>query len=643
MKLVILTLVTLAACDLFAIPQQINYQGQLTRTNGSPLDTTVAITFRLYNVVSGGTSLWTETHPSVAVTAGLFQVLLGSVTTLPDSFTANTRWLGVTVGNNTEMTPRRQIASIPYAYRAGTVDGATGGTVSGDVVINSKLNVGTGNTNAGSFANVLGQDNVASGSNSAVGGGRYNKARGSYAVIAGGGSGAEVDSNSATGNSTFIGSGRGNVASGTVATVGGGEDNISSSSRSVVSGGIRNTASNVQTTVGGGEDNTASGSHATVGGGGYNKARGAFSFIGGGGGTDVDSNSANGFSAAIVGGFHNLSADSGAFVGGGANNRSRGKYSVVAGGGGLTAADSNSASGDYAVIGGGKSNTANGDYAVIGGGSNNTALDLAVTVGGGHSNSAIDYAATIAGGYSNTCSGDSGTVGGGSDNNVSGTAATVSGGYSNYAFGYCSTIPGGYNNTASARFAFAAGRNTNADDVGAFIWGDSTDGLFSSAGVNTFNVRSSGGINLWTNPTLSVGVTLTAGDNTWNSVCDSTLKTRIEKVSGREMLDKLADVPVYRWHHKDGNPNLQHIGPMAQDFWNAFKVGGDSLKISTIDPSGVALAAIQELAKQLEEERTAVRRYETRNLKQDEEIAELRAMVQSLIAEKQHSSWTGKE
>jgi hypothetical protein len=37
---------------------------------------------------------------------------------------------------------------------------------------------------------------------------------------------------------------------------------------------------------------------------------------------------------------------------------------------------------------------------------------------------------------------------------------------------------------------------------------------------------------------------------------------------------------------------------MAQDFWNLFHVGSDSLKISTLDPAGIALAAIQELQKQ---------------------------------------------
>ncbi|MBL0062612.1 MAG: hypothetical protein IPP40_14285 [bacterium] len=51
----------------------INYQGQLTSPTGTPLDTTVVITFDIYPVVSGGAASWTETHPSVVVTDGLFR------------------------------------------------------------------------------------------------------------------------------------------------------------------------------------------------------------------------------------------------------------------------------------------------------------------------------------------------------------------------------------------------------------------------------------------------------------------------------------------------------------------------------------------------------------------------------------------
>ncbi|MCC6477490.1 hypothetical protein IT157_10595 [bacterium] len=125
----------------FAIPQLINYQGQLTSPSGTPLDTTVAMSFALYDSVSGGTAVWTETHPSVTVTDGLFSVQLGSVTSLPDVFAVN-RWLGVTVGGDTELSPREQLISVAYAYRVGTVGGATGGTVTGNITADSVITGG---------------------------------------------------------------------------------------------------------------------------------------------------------------------------------------------------------------------------------------------------------------------------------------------------------------------------------------------------------------------------------------------------------------------------------------------------------------------------------------------------------------------
>ena len=67
------------------------------------------------------------------------------------------------------------------------------------------------------------------------------------------------------------------------------------------------------------------------------------------------------------------------------------------------------------------------------------------------------------------------------------------------------------------------------------------------------------------------------------------------------LLEKVVRTPIKQWSYSSPDPSIEHIGPMAQDFWNAFHLGDDSLSISTIDPSGIALAAIQELAKRNEE------------------------------------------
>jgi hypothetical protein len=61
----------------------------------------------------------------------------------------------------------------------------------------------------------------------------------------------------------------------------------------------------------------------------------------------------------------------------------------------------------------------------------------------------------------------------------------------------------------------------------------------------------------------------------------------------------VSQLPIKQWSYKSQDASIEHIGPMAQDFWNAFHLGEDCLGISTIDPDGIALAAIQELAKRL--------------------------------------------
>ncbi len=72
------------------------------------------------------------------------------------------------------------------------------------------------------------------------------------------------------------------------------------------------------------------------------------------------------------------------------------------------------------------------------------------------------------------------------------------------------------------------------------------------------------------------------------------------------MLDQLRDLPIERWHYKgDAAP---HIGPMAQDFAAAFRVGDDDRVIYTVDAQGVALAAIQALAAEVAELRSQVAR-----------------------------------
>jgi Chaperone of endosialidase len=91
------------------------------------------------------------------------------------------------------------------------------------------------------------------------------------------------------------------------------------------------------------------------------------------------------------------------------------------------------------------------------------------------------------------------------------------------------------------------------------------------------------------------GAYLTDG-GVWTNTSDRNLKDDIIVLEEQDILEKLMKIPLTRWKYK--GTNEYHIGPMAQDFYEAFKVGLDNTSISTIDPAGVALASIQALKKE---------------------------------------------
>lgn len=112
------------------IPPLINYQGMLTDASGNPINGTVSVVFRIYDVATGGTALWEETQ-GVSVLNGLFNVLLGSVNPIPlDLFSGSERYLGLTVGSDAEMVPRKRLVSVGYSFRAEDADHFGGKEVS---------------------------------------------------------------------------------------------------------------------------------------------------------------------------------------------------------------------------------------------------------------------------------------------------------------------------------------------------------------------------------------------------------------------------------------------------------------------------------------------------------------------------------
>jgi microcystin-dependent protein len=125
------------------VPPIISYQGKLMQPSGAPVpDDVYSIQFAIYDAPTGGTPLWSETNPSVQVKSGLFATMLGSVVNLPANiFDGSSRFFGVKVGGDPEMTPRQQVASVAFAVKAGSADIAA--TVPDGSVIGVKIAAST--------------------------------------------------------------------------------------------------------------------------------------------------------------------------------------------------------------------------------------------------------------------------------------------------------------------------------------------------------------------------------------------------------------------------------------------------------------------------------------------------------------------
>jgi hypothetical protein len=308
-----------------------------------------------------------------------------------------------------------------------------------------------------------------------------------------------------------------------------------------------------------------------------------------GGGAPNYPNLATASLASVLGGGGNTAGGIGASVTG-IDNRATNACALAAG--------TNSVAGGIAAIAIGNSTTASGDYSSALG-SNTRAVGIAAQASG--TNSFAGGAAANAWGNNSTASGDFSTAwGNGSQaTNAQATAFgfyTVAGGSNSVAMGFGSRATGDY--------SFAAGYDAQATNTGAFVWADSSVptpvGSSSPASV-TF--RASGGYRLFSNPTLTAGVSLASNGVSWATISDKNAKKNFTSINSLEILKKLAAIPVEKWNYKwEADDSTPNIGPMAQDFVQAFYPGRDDKHITTLEFDGVELAAIQGLNQKLSDE-----------------------------------------
>ncbi len=488
-----------------------------------------------------------------------------------------------------------------------------------------------------------------------------NRVESSFSTIAGGRLNVAGDSSDSRSTDAFVGGGLGNHATGKLSVIGGGNENYAGSLGSIL-GGLANIVDADGSVIGAGNLNNIIETrsqwrnyahYAGILGGQVNLITNSFySFIGGGQSNRIQE------------------AADGAVISGGRNNESWGADSVIPGG-------------RYNYAQGTASFAAGTDARALHAGAfvwNDT--------GGGTFTSLRDneFAVRARGGIRLDTGGQGLLVDGvpvvGSSGNVPLTVITA-GGQTQPQARLEQTNPDDYvrlmMNTPRSFWTVGTGPNgwftfyvpgqspaNTTGDNGAHrfvITANGEVGVGSQQPLAQFHVRGHGGFDLpqarftQENPQDAARVRLETGAKAWdiaaspdgslrffsgtdrvimdangglsatvvNQTSDRNAKRGFKPVNVKEVLAKVAAMPISEWQFKNDAQGSRHVGPMAQDFHAAFGVGATETQIATVDADGVALAAIQGLHQEGLEKDERIRELEQQVRRLDEIVRKLAA------------------
>ena len=122
LHIIIMVMFALGICMSAAmadVPGQMRFQGFVTDQEGEPLEGDFSVTFRIYDAATEGNVIW-EQSLTASISNGMISELLGGENPLDANLFDGSApmWLGITIGDDPEMSPRQSISSIPYAARA---------------------------------------------------------------------------------------------------------------------------------------------------------------------------------------------------------------------------------------------------------------------------------------------------------------------------------------------------------------------------------------------------------------------------------------------------------------------------------------------------------------------------------------------
>jgi len=637
-------LIGIGASQLLAAasPDLISYQALVFDTDNIPLNGEYTIAFAIYASAAGPDLLWQESHGLLNIQDGQLSVLLGQgspeVPLTNDVFSTTEAWIGIFV-NGQELLPRSRLVSTPYAHRIGTIDEADGGVVKGRVSIMPPA-AKSGDAYETSLI-VTGDagDSVIISPGEDIGLRATNDSGDESIQMTAGLSGGTIRVTASDAAKDPLALSRQVVIDpGSEVVLNSVEENGDTTvmiTANPSGGAIRVTASDAakdplaasrQVLIDPAQDIVLNAVEAD----GDTSVMITASDVAGGAIRVTASDAAK--DGNIVTKSVLINKD-GLFILGGDQDQDTTLQLLTDGSivslGQISTGDSSSNTGVWATALG-YNNAATGDTSAIGGGANNIADSILAVVSGGSLNNAGGYAATIGGGQANTAAGSFSTIAGGKMNNAAGDFSFVSGGYGNSALGRSSVALGSRakSNHDGSIVIFANSSSSGSDSI-------------SSSGPEQLVLRADGGIfitdedcDIEYDPDKIIntpsGAHVTRGGN-WVNASDRNLKENFRPVDAEELLSRLAGLEINQWNYKTESDNAVHIGPTAQDFHDAFGVGNNNKTISTIDPSGVALAAIKALhAKTLLLEERSV---EIDDLKR--QLADLQELISRLVDEQE--------
>ena len=160
LMLLLLLMLFISDVSFAQIPEHLSVQAKVAKKDGTILNGSYPVTFRIYEADSGGTALWSEAQ-TVTISQGILDTVLGTSTAFTEDMTFHAPyWLSIEIGSDGEMTPRIRLTGAPYALNAKKVGNISAtqivrndidNTLAGALIVSGAL-AGNGNVTIGDAA-----------------------------------------------------------------------------------------------------------------------------------------------------------------------------------------------------------------------------------------------------------------------------------------------------------------------------------------------------------------------------------------------------------------------------------------------------------------------------------------------------------